>query len=350
MAIIKCPECGHDVSDQAYACPQCGYPIQKIKSDETAEAPAPATEQPKKKGRAVATIITVSLLLIALAVGGAWFLFMRGSSDGDERTAFDNITRFEREGKLDSLEVALNAYFDTFNPDSYHFNQLKELNDRFFAERSDWQAVEGLSSVEAVHRFLDKHPDGFYREKANNQLDSLSFAEAVKEDTKEAYELYIAQFSDGKFVSAAQEKLSGIDKKQLSVEEIADVRSVLSQHFDALANNDKATIALTLAHTINSYIGKNDATEEDIFNYMDHIHQSGRTLMFTVQNSQVSKVEAGNKIVYNVQFSLDEATFAGSVSHEDTDDAAAVPSNVKHFTGTAVLNQAMKITSLVLKN
>ena len=27
MALIKCPECGHDVSDKAVKCPKCGYPL-----------------------------------------------------------------------------------------------------------------------------------------------------------------------------------------------------------------------------------------------------------------------------------------------------------------------------------
>ena len=27
MALIKCPECGNDVSDSAVVCPRCGYPI-----------------------------------------------------------------------------------------------------------------------------------------------------------------------------------------------------------------------------------------------------------------------------------------------------------------------------------
>jgi len=27
MALVACPECGREVSDQALACPQCGYPI-----------------------------------------------------------------------------------------------------------------------------------------------------------------------------------------------------------------------------------------------------------------------------------------------------------------------------------
>ncbi len=27
MPLIKCPECGHDISDQAPSCPNCGLPI-----------------------------------------------------------------------------------------------------------------------------------------------------------------------------------------------------------------------------------------------------------------------------------------------------------------------------------
>lgn len=29
MALIKCPECGHDVSSNATACPNCGNPVPK---------------------------------------------------------------------------------------------------------------------------------------------------------------------------------------------------------------------------------------------------------------------------------------------------------------------------------
>ena len=27
MALIKCPECGKEVSDKAAACPNCGFPV-----------------------------------------------------------------------------------------------------------------------------------------------------------------------------------------------------------------------------------------------------------------------------------------------------------------------------------
>ncbi len=42
MALIKCPECGRSLSDQAAACPHCGYPVNKEdivqKSQEYVEA------------------------------------------------------------------------------------------------------------------------------------------------------------------------------------------------------------------------------------------------------------------------------------------------------------------------
>ncbi len=30
MALIKCPECGSEVSDRAASCPRCGYPIKPV--------------------------------------------------------------------------------------------------------------------------------------------------------------------------------------------------------------------------------------------------------------------------------------------------------------------------------
>lgn len=35
MALIKCPECGREVSDRAGNCPQCGFPISSLKTDGT---------------------------------------------------------------------------------------------------------------------------------------------------------------------------------------------------------------------------------------------------------------------------------------------------------------------------
>ena len=69
MALIACPDCGRQVSNQAPACPQCGHPI---------AAPLPAAppqqivvEQAKSGGSGVGGCLLVLLLL----GGGAFVLF-----------------------------------------------------------------------------------------------------------------------------------------------------------------------------------------------------------------------------------------------------------------------------------
>ena len=41
MALIKCPECGRDVSSSAKSCPQCGYPISEMRTDGTVRVKLP---------------------------------------------------------------------------------------------------------------------------------------------------------------------------------------------------------------------------------------------------------------------------------------------------------------------
>lgn len=36
MALIKCPECGKEISDKAIRCPSCGYPIEKVSDEKRA--------------------------------------------------------------------------------------------------------------------------------------------------------------------------------------------------------------------------------------------------------------------------------------------------------------------------
>lgn len=38
MALIACPECNHQVSDRAFACPSCGNPIAAAASSSTGVA------------------------------------------------------------------------------------------------------------------------------------------------------------------------------------------------------------------------------------------------------------------------------------------------------------------------
>ena len=72
MALIHCPECGREISDQAKACPGCGFPMDP-QADETrrlAEARANDRVFLKKAG--------TGLLLVVLSILGLVVLIARG--------------------------------------------------------------------------------------------------------------------------------------------------------------------------------------------------------------------------------------------------------------------------------
>ena len=62
MALIKCPECGSDVSDKAEKCPKCGVSINKQ-----------IRKKSRKKMIVIISVIIV-LLLIAIGCGVIWYL------------------------------------------------------------------------------------------------------------------------------------------------------------------------------------------------------------------------------------------------------------------------------------
>ena len=78
MALIKCPECGKEISDKASRCPQCGYPIREnINIDTNSQGMLPGndyseqlSETTKKKSKPLIKpmIILFSLVIIATVV------------------------------------------------------------------------------------------------------------------------------------------------------------------------------------------------------------------------------------------------------------------------------------------
>ena len=87
MALINCPECGRQISDQAKNCPDCGYPIKSeviiIDERKDREAPAPPTVVVEsKEGCFLQTLnigcivfLVIIVLLFLFVFGGISLLF-----------------------------------------------------------------------------------------------------------------------------------------------------------------------------------------------------------------------------------------------------------------------------------
>jgi len=68
MSLIKCPECGRDVSDKAATCPNCGHPINQTNENLVQIDSAP---QKRKKYR-VRLLIFTPIFFIGLILSMIW--------------------------------------------------------------------------------------------------------------------------------------------------------------------------------------------------------------------------------------------------------------------------------------
>lgn len=67
MALIKCPECGNQISDKAESCPKCGYELNKKETPTTSDNKVASSFM--NKGN-------IKYILIILAIIVAGFLFL----------------------------------------------------------------------------------------------------------------------------------------------------------------------------------------------------------------------------------------------------------------------------------
>ena len=74
MALVKCKECGKEVSDKAESCPNCGCPISKKKIKDNIQKVKVVKEKKVKKKLAKWLIVVVSILILG---GISAFLIIR---------------------------------------------------------------------------------------------------------------------------------------------------------------------------------------------------------------------------------------------------------------------------------
>jgi hypothetical protein len=72
MALMKCPDCAREVSDQAGVCPGCGCPINPVEKSGTAEPPAAAAPEDRKKGGCLKGVLAVVVTAALIGVGLFW--------------------------------------------------------------------------------------------------------------------------------------------------------------------------------------------------------------------------------------------------------------------------------------
>lgn len=364
MAIIKCPECGHQISDKAHVCPSCGVeiagkvtkcancgevyfleeetcpnchqpnPLYRSAAGENITAKQPA-EQPeeerihktsapaipktpvtppvppqdgsenshnddKKKSK---SWIWISLL-IAVIICGICFYFYDNAKNNKEEEAYEYAMQstdpLVLRSYLDSYVDAPEAHRDSIQS---HLSILKQTDD-------DWNNALISDSKSALEDYLKNHPDSPHKQDAWNKIDSIDWADAANENSLESYQEYLKEHADGQHVDEANEAMKKIKSKDVQPEEKQMISGLFRRFFQSVNSRNEGGLTSTVEDVMESFLGKSMATKSDVASFIDKIYKDDIINMnFRINNDyKIQKREVGDdEYEYQVQFTADQS-------------------------------------------
>lgn len=153
MPLIKCPECGHDVSDMAGACPNCGRPMK----------PKPAP-RPRKKAGCLTYVVSIIVALIVFGAIKNTFTDETGkhsqatAAKKAEKPPCGLAVNSAWDGSVSTVESYLkNILKDPSSFDAIEWSEVKKIDDKTCAVRCKYRAKNSFGgyAIENTLFYLD---------------------------------------------------------------------------------------------------------------------------------------------------------------------------------------------------
>lgn len=364
MAIIKCPECGHEISDKAPFCPSCGVAIagkvvecpkcgkvyfselsecpqchyKKPVADKTpivendnavntqetgktteveivkpkevnneqpvgANNPEEASDESLKTPRNSSRnnkIIIGAVVAIVAVVIGIGCYFYYSIQSDKELQAY-NYAMASNDPQV--LQSYLDQYSDA--PEA-HLDSIQSHLDLIKKTQQDWTNVMISNSKSALEDYIAQHPDSPYKAIAIHKIDSIDWQTAQQQNTVEALELYIEQHSDGEHVEDANQMINSLNSKTIQPEERLMVNSIYGGFLKSLGDKDEEALTSFVNPLLTNFLGKTNATRSDVVTFMNKIYKSDVKSMAwkSLGDYTINKKNVGaNQYEYSVAFS-----------------------------------------------
>lgn len=364
MAIIKCPECGHEISDKAPFCPSCGVAIAgkvvectkcgKVYFSELSECPQCHYKRPVadktpivENDNAVNTqetgktteveivkpkevnneqpvgannpeeandenlktprnssrnnkIIIGAVVAIVAVVIGIGCYFYYSIQSDKELQAY-NYAMASNDPQV--LQSYLDQYSDA--PEA-HLDSIQSHLDLIKKTQQDWTNVMISNSKSALEDYIAQHPDSPYKAIAIHKIDSIDWQTAQQQNTVEALELYIEQHSDGEHVEDANQMINSLNSKTIQPEERLMVNSIYGGFLKSLGDKDEEALTSFVNPLLTNFLGKTNATRSDVVTFMHKIYKSDVKSMAwkSLGDYTINKKNVGaNQYEYSVAFS-----------------------------------------------
>lgn len=344
MAIIKCPECGHQISDKAPVCPSCGVEIAgKVTRcahcgevffnnmemcpnchevpQTQATPPVPPTspvppippvrpqaanattneggssDNGKKKSNRGVIIIS---FIFAIIVCGVFYYFYDNANKNKEQEAYEYAMQ-------SSDPMVLQSYLDTYKEaDEAHRDSIMAHLDLLKQVDKDWTNAMVSGSKEALEAYLQKYPNSPHKQEIWNKIDSIDWNVAKAADNAEAYQSYLDAHADGTHIEEAENALKKVKSRDLLPEEKQMVSDVFRRFFQSINSRDAVGVASTCEDILSSLLGKSSATSQDVVTFMNKLYKDDVANMnWHINNDyQIKKREVSDEnYEYQVQFS-----------------------------------------------
>lgn len=304
MAMIKCPECGHDVSDKAPLCPHCGVEIAGQNSQEKQESKAindgKDSKNAKKGGKNKWVIITI-LAVIIIAIGAA--LYFMNTTKGNEKEAA------EYEFAMTSNDTTvLNHYLLTYQDAPIdHINNVRGRIEELQKTDKAWTDAVVRGTKSALLKYIEDNPNSIHKAEAEHKLDSLDWVSAKEINTVSSYKAYMDNRPDGDYFDEANESLRQLNTNTVQPEEELFVSRLFRHFYQSINDKDEDALTATVSNLLTSFLGKNDATKADVLTFMNKIYKEDVKLMnwHTDGNFDIKKKEIGDQqYEYSVEFKV----------------------------------------------
>ena len=248
MAIIKCPECGREISDKAPACPHCGVVINNQVAKQNHSEPLrtapnrseqanhqPSTINPHPSSRHPYRWLIILGTIAVLAVFGifAYLHVMQQKMEND---------KYEQALTTTNTSVIQN-YLD-LHPD-LDASKRRQLEDRMTTLKlvdNEWYDAVDSGSRAALIKFIRMHPNDYRINEANHKVDSLDWQNAKRQDDIFSYQTYLNQHADGEYYDEALRHLQNLQnaivEPEVSEEEQI-MEEILQETDSAIHNNNE---------------------------------------------------------------------------------------------------------------
>ena len=299
--------------------------------DENLEKPVHEDEGKAKEDKNKHKYIPVVVSLAIAALIAAVSLYFYNASKLDNETRAYDVA-------IGSNDVREMQNFLRNFPDAttIHKQVIQEKIDYINKHKDDLSFVLATRNKERIQQFLNDFPDTPKKQTLLSIVDSIDWEDALKSNTKEAYEHYLQTHATGLFAKEAKDKIT-VKIVAANAEDEAKAKSLFREFFLSVNGKEPTRLQATLSPQLTSFMGTNAPSSGDVVAWMNRQHKDDVSSVIWKLNHdyKITKLEQNNIKESSVDFTAKQ-----TIIFKDG------RSSSEHYKVTATVTENNKISSM----